>query len=84
MLCNNSKFLTFTTLILHVMGNKAFRIFLAAMMTLAIVALVVFMIVHIKAGLDGINSKLLLAAYVLMIIWAGIRLLAAVKSLLGK
>lgn len=84
MLCNNSKFLTFTTLILHVMGNKAFRIFLAAMMTLAIVALVVFMIVHIKAGLDGTNSKLLLAAYILMIIWAGIRLLATIKSLLGK
>lgn len=66
------------------MRNKAFRIFFAAMMTLAIIALVVFMIVHIRAGLEGTNAKLLLAAYVLMIIWAGIRLFATVRNLLGK
>ena len=66
------------------MGNKAFRIFFAAMMTLAIIALVVFMIVHIRAGLDGVNAKLLLAAYILMIFWAGFRLFATIKSLLGK
>ena len=66
------------------MGNKVFRIFFAAMMTLAIIALVVFMIVHVRAGLDGANAKLLLAAYVLMIIWAGFRLFATVKSLLRK
>lgn len=66
------------------MGNKAFRIFFAAMMTLAIIALVVFMIVHIRAGLEGTNAKLLLAAYILMIFWAGFRLFATIKSLLGK
>lgn len=66
------------------MGNKAFRIFFATMMILAIIALVVFMIVHIRAGLDGVNAKLLLAAYVLMIIWAGFRLLAIIRSLSGK
>jgi hypothetical protein len=66
------------------MGNKAFRIFFAAMMTLAIIALVVFMIVHIRAGLDGTNAKLLLAAYILMIFWAGFRLFSTIKSLLGK
>jgi hypothetical protein len=66
------------------MGNKAFRIFFAAMMTLAIIALVVFMIVHIRAGLDGTNAKLLLAAYILMIFWAGFRLFATIRSLLGK
>ena len=84
MLCNNSKILTFTALIIYIMGNKVFRIFFAAMMTLAIIALVVFMIVHIRAGLDEVNAKLLLAADVLMIIWAGFRLLATIKSLLGK
>ena len=84
MLCNNSKILTFTALIIYIMGNKVFRIFFAAMMTLAIIALVVFMIVHIRAGLDEVNAKLLLAAYVLMIIWAGFRLLATIKRLLGK
>lgn len=66
------------------MRNKAFRIFLAAMMTLAIIALVVFMIVHINAGLDTANAKLLLAGYILMIIWAGVRLFSTIKSLLGK
>jgi hypothetical protein len=66
------------------MGNKVFRIFFAAMMALAIIALVAFMIVHIRAGLDGPNAKLLLAAYVLMIIWAGFRLLSTIKSLLGR
>ena len=66
------------------MGNKAFRIFFAAMMTLAIIALVVFMIVHIRAGLDGTNAKLLLAAYILMILWAGFRLFSTIKSLLDR
>jgi hypothetical protein len=66
------------------MGNKAFRIFFAAMMTLAIIALVVFMIVHIRAGLDGTNAKLLLAAYILMIFWAGFRLFSTIKSLLDR
>jgi hypothetical protein len=66
------------------MGNKAFRIFFAAMMTLAIIALVVFMIVHIRAGLDGTNAKLLLAAYILMIFWAGFRLFATIRSLLDR
>ncbi len=84
MLCNNSKFLTFTAQIIHVMGNKAFRIFFAVMMALAIIALVVFMIVHIRAGLERTNAKLLLAAYILMIIWAAMRLLTTIKSLLSK
>ena len=66
------------------MGNKAFRIFYVAMMTLAIIALVVFMIVHIRTGLVETNAKLLLAAYVLMIFWAGVRLFVAIKNLLGK
>ena len=66
------------------MGNKAFRIFYVAMMTLAIIDLVVFMIVHIRSGLAGTNAKLLLAAYVLMIFWAGFRLFVAIRNLLGK
>ena len=66
------------------MGNKALRIFSAAMMALAIIALIVFMIVHIKAGLAATNAKLMLAAYVLMIFWAGYRLFAIVKRRLGK
>ena len=78
------KLLSLPNKLIYIMGNKALRIFLAVMMTLAIIALVVFMIVHIRAGLDGVNAKLLLAAYVLMIIWAGFRLLATIRSLSGK
>ena len=66
------------------MGNKALRIFSAAMMVLAIIALVVFMIVHIRTGLAATNARLMLAAYVLMIFWASYRLFTIIKSLLGK
>jgi hypothetical protein len=63
------------------MGNKAFRIFYVAMMALAIIALVVFMIIHIRAGLEGEYAKILLAAYVLMILWAAMRLIRGIKNL---
>lgn len=81
---NNSKILIFTVLIAYIMENKVFRIIFAGLMALAVIALVVFMIIHIRAGLDGVNSRLLLAAYVLMIIWAGIRLYMTIKSLLNR
>lgn len=81
---NNSKILIFTVLIAYIMENKVFRIIFAGLMALAVIALVVFMIIHIRAGLDGVNSRLLLAAYVLMIIWAGIRLYTTIKSLLNR
>jgi hypothetical protein len=63
------------------MGNKAFRIFYVVMMALAIIALVVFMIIHIRAGLEREYAKILLAAYVLMIFWAAMRLIRGVKNL---
>ena len=63
------------------MGNKALRIFYVAIMALAIIALVAFMIVHIRAGLEATNAKLLLGAYVLMIIWAAMRLIRGIKNL---
>ena len=63
------------------MGNKAFRIFYVVMMALAIIALVVFMIIHIRAGLEREYAKILLAAYVLMILWAAMRLIRGIKNL---
>lgn len=68
-------------LISVIMGNKALRIFYVAIMALAIIALVAFMIVHIRAGLETTNAKLLLGAYVLMIIWAAMRLIRGIKNL---
>lgn len=66
------------------MGNKALKIFYAVFMTLMLTALTVFMIIHIRAGLDGQNAKILLAGYILLIIWAAGRLFTLIKNLLNK
>ena len=63
------------------MGNKALKIFYAVFMALMIVALTVFMIIHIRAGLDGTNAKILLASYVLLIIWAAGRLFTLIRNI---
>ena len=60
------------------------NIFRAVIMALMIVALTVFMIVHIRAGLDGTNAKILLAGYVLLIIWAAGRLFTLIRNLIGR
>ena len=39
------------------------------------------MIVHISKGLAGGNAKLILGAYILMIVWALMKLSAAIKNL---
>lgn len=83
MLWNNSKILTFSQQFKKNMSKKIFTICYAVLMALIIVALVVFMIIHIKAGVVGANAKLLLGAYVLMLIWASFRLYTIVKSLLN-
>ena len=85
MLRNTAKFLTFTAEQKHtIMGNKALKIFYAVFMALMLVALTVFMIIHIRAGLDGQNAKILLAGYILLIIWAVARLFTLVRNLLEK
>ena len=63
------------------MGNKALKIFYAVFMALMLVVLTVFMIIHIRAGLDGTNAKILLAGYVLLIIWAARRLFSLIRNL---
>lgn len=85
MLRNTAKILTFTAEQKKIiMGNKALKIFYAVFMALMLVALTVFMIIHIRAGLDGQNAKILLAGYILLIIWAAARLFTLVRNLLGK
>ncbi len=66
------------------MGNKALKIFYAVFMTLILIALVVFMIIHIQSGLDTQYSKLLLAGYILLLLWAGARVFTLVRELLQK
>lgn len=66
------------------MGNKALKIFYAVFMSLMLVALAVFMIVHIRAGLDGQYAKILLAGYILLIVWAAARLFTILRNLTGR
>ena len=66
------------------MENKAFKIFYAAFMAIMLIALTVFMIIHIRAGLDGQNAKILLAGYILLIIWAAYKLVSMIRNLLGR
>ena len=56
------------------MGNKIMKIAYAAFIALLTIGLIVFMIIHIGKGLAGGNEKLILGAYVLMIIWALMKL----------
>ena len=65
----------------QVMGSKIFKIAYVAFIALLTIGLVVFMIAHISKGLAGGNQKLLLGAYILMIIWALMKLSAAIKNL---
>ncbi len=66
------------------MGSNFLKIFYAVFMALMLVALTVFMIVHIRAGLDGQNAKILLAGYILLIIWAAGRLFTLIRNLKNK
>ena len=66
------------------MGNKALKIYYAAFMAIILVSLVVFMVIHVRAGLDGQNAKILLAGYALLIVWAVYRLINLVKSIIQK
>lgn len=64
------------------MGKKALKIFYAALMVLILAAMVVFMIIHIRAGLDGLNAKLLLGGYILLILWASYRIFTLVRDII--
>lgn len=63
------------------MKSRIFKILYAALIAVLTVALIVFMIIHITKGLAGGNEKLILGAYVLMIVWALMKLSTAIRSL---
>lgn len=66
------------------MGNKIMKIFHLVVMALALVALVVFLVLHISAGIDSQMSKLYLGLYIMLIIWAAARVFTITKDLLKK
>jgi hypothetical protein len=63
------------------MGNKILKIAYAAFIAMLTIGLIVFMIIHITKGLAGGNEKLILGAYILMIVWAFMKLYYAIKDL---
>lgn len=63
------------------MGNRIFKIAYVAFMALVLLAVVVFMILHIKSGLHSGNAKLILAGYILIFIWGLSRLYTLIKNL---
>lgn len=66
------------------MGNRFMKIFHFAVMAIALVAIIVFMVLHVKAGLETQMSKVYAALYVLLAIWAGIRTYSLGKDVFGK
>ena len=60
------------------------KIFHFAVMAIALVAIVVFMVLHVKAGLEAQMSKVYAALYVLLAVWAGIRTYSLGKDVFGK
>ena len=53
-------------------------------MTLILAAMVVFMVIHIRAGLDSQTAKLLLGGYILLIIWASYRIFTLIRDITRK
>lgn len=66
------------------MESRLMKIFRLVILSLALVTLVVFMILHIRAGIGSQMSKLYLGLYILLIGWAGIRVFNTAKDLLQK
>lgn len=66
------------------MENRFMKIFHLVVMAVALVTLIVFMVLHILAGLDTQMSKIYLGLYGLLILWAGARVYTLAKEMFGK
>lgn len=66
------------------MEKRFLTIFRLVIMALAFVALAVFMILHVRAGIETQTSKLYLGLYVLLMGWAAVRVYSLTKDLLQK
>ena len=66
------------------MEKKIAKIIRLVIMATALVALVVFLIIHICSGIASQMSKIYLAAYILLILWAAMRVITMTKDLLQK
>lgn len=66
------------------MGNRFVKIFHFAVMAIALVAIIVFMVLYVKQGLDTQMSKVYAVLYALLAIWAGIRVYSIGKDVFRK
>lgn len=66
------------------MENRFMKIFRLVIMALALVVLIVFMVLHVRTGLESQMSKVYLGLYGLLIIWAGVRVFSLVKDIIKK
>ena len=57
---------------------------ISAAMSIALVALVVFLVLHIRTGVETQIGKIYLALYIMLIVWAGARVFTITKDLLNK
>lgn len=63
------------------MNNKIFKITYAAIISIILIALVVFMVMQICSGVKGNIATLYTAMYGLLIIWAAVRLYSLIKEI---
>lgn len=65
------------------MNRKILKVAYAVFIAIILVVLVVFMIMQIRSGSGGQMSSLYIMMYVLLIIWAAIRLYSNIKDILN-
>ncbi len=80
MLGNPSNFLTFIALNTLSMNEKIKKLFHLMAMAAALIAIVVFAIIHAQTAMDSQYGALVLIAYVLMFIWAACRVIVLFKE----
>jgi hypothetical protein len=66
------------------MKNYPLRVLYAIFMVAVTIAIAVFMVIHICAGVEGQNAKFILAGYVLLLIWALSRCYTLIRNLRNR
>lgn len=63
------------------MGNKTWKVLYAAFMAAVVIAIIVFMIIHLRTGNAGQYANLITGGYVVLLIWAVYRCYTIIKNL---
>ena len=65
----------------RIMGNKTWKVLYAAFMAAVVIAIIVFMIIHLRTGNAGQYANLITGGYVVLLIWAVYRCYTIIKNL---